>query len=43
MILCCTYHLKERQIRLAHVIESDLGVNPGIILIQTFEPIVHQL
>ncbi len=36
-----TYHLKERQVGVAHVVEGYLGVDPGVVLGGALPLVVH--
>ena len=31
----CTHHLKQGKVGVAHVVKSDLGVDPGVVLVGT--------
>ena len=32
-------HLKEGQVGMAHVVKSDLGVHPRVVLLSALEPV----
>ena len=40
-VVCLTHHLEEGEVGMAHMVEGDLGVDPGVVLSRALPLVVH--